>query len=349
MHAADAPIIIAARNQDRLRSLADRLSLSEDQVARIDIKTNLREQLTALAPFALIHTAGPFQGADYSVAKACIETGTHYIDLADGRDFVRHFEQLDDEARAKGLSLVTGASTVPTLSSAVVEYLLPHFKTLRSLRYGITVGQQTPRGLATTQGILSYAGKRLEPTAGSKTSRYGWQNLHRQHYPGLDQRWMATCDIPDLDLFPVHYPIGDIQFSAGLELSVLHLGLWALSGIRRALPALALERFTASMLAASNLLNDFGSADGGMHVIAQGEDVDGKPIQRRWFLIVRNGDGPFVPTIPAVVLAKRLLAGEQIPAGANPCMGMISLATYLDALSDFNIEVVEDSNSHSKP
>src|SRR5262245_6684606 len=38
--------------------------------------------------FVVVHAAGPFQGADYRVAEACLTLGAHYLDLADAREFV---------------------------------------------------------------------------------------------------------------------------------------------------------------------------------------------------------------------------------------------------------------------
>ena len=52
--------------------------------------------------------------------------------------------------------------------------------------------------------------------------------LRRHVYPPpAGGRWLADCDIADLALFPQRYPgIERVRFGAGLELSVLHLGLW---------------------------------------------------------------------------------------------------------------------------
>ena len=48
-------------------------------------------QLKALNPDLVIHCAGPFQGQDYRVALASMACDAHYIDIADGRDFVGRF------------------------------------------------------------------------------------------------------------------------------------------------------------------------------------------------------------------------------------------------------------------
>jgi len=88
----------------------------------LDIKSpSLAASLGKYAPDVVLHTAGPFQGQDYAVARACIDAGCHYVDLADGREFVTHFSLLDADARAAGVSLISGASTLPGISSSVVE------------------------------------------------------------------------------------------------------------------------------------------------------------------------------------------------------------------------------------
>ena len=82
---------------------------------------NFEDDLRRLSPTIVVHTAGPYQGQDYRVARACIEAGSHYIDLADGREFVEGFSSLNEFALERGLLLVSGASTLPGLTSAVID------------------------------------------------------------------------------------------------------------------------------------------------------------------------------------------------------------------------------------
>ena len=58
----------------------------------------------------------------YDVAKACIAWGCHYIDLADGREFVDGISALDALARENNVLVVSGASSVPCLTSALVDH-----------------------------------------------------------------------------------------------------------------------------------------------------------------------------------------------------------------------------------
>ncbi|MBN8530307.1 MAG: saccharopine dehydrogenase NADP-binding domain-containing protein [Alphaproteobacteria bacterium] len=333
-------VIIAGRDETKTKAIA--AGLSKVRAVAFDVNAELDTQLASLKPVVVVNTCGPFQNRDYRVAAACIRHGAHYIDLADGRDFVRDIAVLDGAAKERGVAVISGASTVPGLSSAVIEHFKPAFSRIDDMIYGISPGQGAERGLATTQGILTYVGKPLKPFAGQSKPVYGWQDLYRQEYPVLGKRWMANCDIPDLDLLPSRYGIASIRFSAGLELGVLHLGLWGLSWAVRMGAALHLPAFAKPLLAVSNLFNRFGTSDGGMHVILRGVDTMGKPLEKRWFIIAREGHGPYIPCMPAVVLAEKLVSGVDFVAGAYPCVGLVTLEEYMLGLNGLAIAAGED-------
>lgn len=334
--ARGVPVIIAGRDATKARNCAEALGADFDV---FDIATGLTEALTRLAPRVVIHTAGPYQGADYDVAKACIAAGVHYVDLADARDFVVGFSRLNPVAEAAGVVAISGASTVPCLSSAVIEHYRHQFKTLDSLDFGICPGQGAERGHATTAAILSYVGQPLKPFAGHARA-YGWQGLRRHRFPHLGQRFMGDCDIPDLDLLPTHYGLKSIRFGAGLELGFIHLGLWALSWLVRwkVLP-FALPKLTGPLLKMADLFDPLGSDDGGMFMRLSGTGQEGKPKTLDWHIIARDGDGPQIPSVPAILLAERLYKGDSLPPGARSSLGLIDLNDYIAALKPYAISV----------
>ena len=48
-------------------------------------------------------------------------------------------------------------------------------------------------------------------------------------------------------------------------------------------------------------------------------------------------DGPQIPCVPAIILARNIIQGKLQLSGAMPCVGMISLHDYLHELKDFAI------------
>ena len=288
----------------------------------------------------VIHTSGPFQGQNYHVATACIDAGINYIDLADGRDFVRGFKALDDAARDNNVMAVTGASSVPGLSSAVINEFLAEFKELHSVEYGIAPGNKADRGEATVKAILSYTGKHFTRfDQGRWQSVRGWQDIHRQQFPQpIGNRWLANCDIPDLELFPHTYPdLRSVKFLAGLELSVMHLGLWFLSWFSTMGIVKDWSRYSKAITVMSTWFEKFGTDVGGMYMLLQGIDNQGNLKKIRWDLVAEEGHGPQIPTIASIVLAKKLAKGSLNIKGAMPCVGLFSLNEFTNEVADLNI------------
>jgi hypothetical protein len=342
---ANIALTIAGRSPDRARQFADGLAARHPvEAAALDIRGDVAARLAELRPDIAIHTTGPFQNQTYAVAEACIAQGCHYIDLADAREFVANIYRLNSQAAARGVNVVSGASSVPCLTAAVLDVHRHRFGTLLSVDYGIAAAQQTNRGLATLSSILSYAGKPfVTPIDGTLRRVYGWQSLHRQVYPELGRRWLGNCDIPDLELFPRRYPeLRTLRFFAGAEIGLLHIGLWAMSWLVRwrLLPSLA--PFSGPLLRAAFRFDRFGSGGSGLHMIMSGVGRDGEPRTERFFIVARSGHGPYIPCMPAIILAKRFARGELPEPGARPCLDLIDLETYLDALSGLDISVVSD-------
>lgn len=342
---AHIPIIIAGRNRNTLIERQHEIQALYPQASveinAFDLSTGLARALTELKPLAVINTVGPFQLCDYSAPQTCIEHRVHYIDLADARDFVTGISVLNDSAHTHNVLVVSGASTVPGLSSAVVEKYRSEFANIESMIYGISPGQKTAsRGLATAKGVLTYLGKPLKTYANNKKPHYGWQDLYRQAYPQLGKRWMANCDIPDVDIFPEKYQIRHMRFSAGVENPILHLGMWLVSRlIRLGLPINLLKH--AQLLLNISYLRCFtGSADGGMHILLQGKDHDGHAKTIQWFIIAKNAHGPQIPCVPAIILAKKLYNDSLTLRGALTCTGLVTVEEYLAELQDFSIQAI---------
>ena len=332
--AAGLPVIIAGRSWSKAEALAKELKAFS---AVFDINKDLEKQLKTFKPKVVINTCGPFQNKDYSIAQTCINNNAHYIDLADARDFVCNIKSLDESAKKARVLVVSGASTVPTLSSAVIEEFKNEFSEIDSMVYGITPGQKTERGLATTQSVLSYLGKPIRLNSTGKV-RYGWQDLYRQEYPEIGKRWMANCDAPDLDIFSKLYNIKSVQFSAGMESSALHLLIWLLSSLKMLGLPIKLENHAELLLNLSHNFDVFGTKNGGMHVLLKGKDKQGAAHERKWFIVAKQGHGPQIPCVPAIILAKRLFNNELTETGAKPCIGMLNLPEYLAELKGLDIQ-----------
>jgi hypothetical protein len=287
------------------------------------------ENMKRLKADLVIHCAGPFQGQDYRVALASLAGGGNYIDISDGREFVAGFvDAVEPAAQAAGRFAITGASTLPALSSAVVDYLKSSFACMQAIDIIIAPGQRAPRGIATMAAVLGYAGKPfLWWQDGAWRQAHGWQELKREHF-SFGSRLAAACDVPDLALLPSRYPeVKTVAFRAALEVRVQHIALWLLAAVRRIGVPLPLAQWAPSLNRVGDWLNRFGSETGGMRVRIRGLDPAGKEIAKTWELIADDNHGPEIPCMAAVLLAIKS-SREGLPSGARVCTGLLDLKEF---------------------
>jgi saccharopine dehydrogenase-like NADP-dependent oxidoreductase len=330
--------IICGRNLASAQALAAALNQSSASerfgALRADVTDpDLASQIRASGADAVIHTSGPFQGQGYEVARACIAAGVHYIDLSDGREFVCGIGALDADAKAANLFVTSGASSVPALSTAVVDQLSAGFAEVHAIDIGINPANQTERGLATVRAILSYCGAAFPHWRDGRWQHaFGWQGLRRQRYPApVGVRWLAQCDVPDLQLLPARFPaVRTVTFRGGLELRWLHFGSWLMAAMRRAGLVRNWSRYSVQLKAISDLFLRFGTDAGAMHVELKGIGKDGAALRCCWTLVATRGDGPYVPTLASAALVGKLARGAIAFRGACPCIGLLTVQDFID-------------------
>lgn len=333
-------VIAASRDPDRGHGEAGFDTRIEK--ARIDLgDPQFSIRLRELSPDIVIHCAGPFQGQDYRVALASLDAGAHYIDLADARSFVVQFvEKINSVAKAADKLAITGGSTLPALSSAVVDAFAPRFGSIEEIQISIAPGQQAPRGAATAKAVLSYAGRSFPWwNEGSWKNAYGWQELRRLRFAELGTRWAAACDVPDLALFPERYPsVRTVEFRAALEVGIQHFFLASCAQLRRWGIPIPLERWARPLDRFATLLDRFGSERGGMLVAMTGTAADGKTRHHiEWHLTAKSNHGPEIPAMAAILLCQKLARNEITARGAMPCMGLLSLDDFATEFSRWDI------------
>ncbi len=341
----DIRILIAGRDKAKADALCKRLrdkkSAAGFHAVALDIfSESFSAQLAELKPFLVIHTSGPFQGQDYRVPQACIDAGVHYIDLADDRRFVCDIAELDTQAKAKNLLVVSGASSVPGLASTVIDYFAHQFKRIDTIDMAIAPGNRAERGAATVKAILSYTGHKIPVfEKGKWTHKFGWMSPRKLDFgPELGARWLANVDVPDLELFPARYaPVQTVYFQAGLELGLLHWGMVSMAWLTKIGLVKNWAPLVKPIVAASNWFINLGTDTGGMMIRITGINAAGATHEIVWRLTAKDGVGPYIPTLSAIILAEQLIADKPFSAGAIPCLGLYSLDTFSEHAQRWNI------------
>jgi saccharopine dehydrogenase-like NADP-dependent oxidoreductase len=329
----DATIALCVGGRDAARAAAFATALGGDaRGVAIDVGAHdLASRLRELGADLVIHTAGPFQRQRPDVALACATAGAHYVDLADGRRFVCDFAVHADAAfRAAGRSAISGASTVPALSSAVVDHLTNGWRRIERIETCIAPAQTAPRGVATMAAVLSYCGEPIDVWRDGRWQRErGWAHPQRVHFARLAPRLGALCDIPDLELFPRRYAgVRDVMFRAALDVGASQRMLAWLAALRGAGLIPRPDRWARLLHACAPLFDRFGGALGGMVVRASGLDRHGCTLTRSWHIAADHDHGPEIPCMAAIVLARRLASGRPAPIGASACTGQLALSDF---------------------
>lgn len=333
-----AALTLAGRRERALRDVAATLE------SPADILVLDRDHIVAadLLPFdVVVDAAGPFQASHSKVIDAAIAAGIAYIDLADGRQFVAEFPRFDAAAKEANVALITGASSIPALSHAIIDRMVKGWREVKAIRVGIFPGNRAPRGRSVVEAILSYVGKPVRVFRGGCWADVpGWGMTHREDIPSIGKRWASVCDTPEQDLLVDRYkPSQSAEFFAGLELGTLHLGLAGLSQLVRFKILPSLRPFASPMLWMAERLLRFGSDRGAMTVMVEGIGENGKGQQRNAVLQADANRGPNVPILAVVALIRRFRDGRLPKAGAYPCSGILDLDEFSDLLTELGIQI----------
>jgi saccharopine dehydrogenase-like NADP-dependent oxidoreductase len=120
----EATLLIAGRNLARAQDFCARY---EGQTRVEPLKLDRRDlagSLATIAPDLVVDASGPFQAygaSPYAVIDACIAAPVDYLDFADATDFVFGVAQLDQAAKDAGVFVMSGVSSFPVLTAAVLR------------------------------------------------------------------------------------------------------------------------------------------------------------------------------------------------------------------------------------
>ena len=286
----------------------------------------------------VVDCAGPFQNSRTVLIEACIAAGVHYVDIADGRGWVEDTRRFDAAAKAAGVAVITGASTTPALTHAVVAALTAGWTAIDTIDVAVVPGNRTPKGRSVIAALLSWVG---QPVTVFREGRWqkarGWTGLRWVALDGAGRRRASLSEVPDLDALPRAFaPRVRSQFDAGMELGVLHWLIW-LSGLAvRMRVARSATAFSGVGHWVAMQLDRYGTDRGGMVVDVTGADASGEGRMGRWSLLATDGDGPYVPVLAAAAITE-MLVSKPVDAGARSAAGIVALPAMLEWIGERHI------------
>lgn len=335
---ADIELVISGRSLPRATAFCagwrGKAAVRPLQLDRADIVG----ALAAERPDLVVDASGPFQayGSEpYAVVKACIAAAVDYLDFADAADFVFGVSQFDAEARAAGVFVLSGVSSFPVLTAAVLREMAKMMDIV-SVEGGIAPSPYAGIGLNVMRAVVGYAGAPVRL----------WRNGAPAHGVGLAESRRYTIavpgrlplrnlrfslvDVPDLQVIPPeHEALRDIWMGAGPVPEILHRILNLLAKARATFSLPSLEPLSGLFYRVLNLMK-FGEHRGGMFVRAIGLR-DETPVEQSWHLLAEGDDGPYIPSMAIEAIIRKLLSGERPEPGSRPATKALQLSDY-DAL-----------------
>ncbi len=295
------------------------------------------QALLQLAVDLVVDASGPFQAYGeerYNLIECCIKCAVNYLDLADGSGFVAGVARFDEAARRAGIYLLSGASSFPVLTAAVVRHLSADLARITSIRAGIAPSPYAGVGLNVIRAIASYAGQPVTlKRDGKSVTAYPLTESMRfviavPGYMPLTSIRFSLVDVPDLAALPEIWPeVDEVWIGAGPVPALFH---WLLSG----LAWLVRMRLMPGLLWMARLIHvvtnhiRWGEHRGGMFVEVRGQTADGAAIRRDWHLLAEGKDGPLIPSMAVAAIVRNSLAGREPAAGARTAISDVSLSDY---------------------
>ena len=166
----------------------------------------------------------------------------------------------------------------------------------------------------------------------------------------VGRRLAATCDVPDLELFPARYVgIQTVRFGAALEFRVQHLALWSLAALRRIGLPFPVANWAVSLNRLAGMFDAVAGEKGGMRVSVVGDrSVGGGRVRRTWQLTAPAMDGPEIPFMAANLLARRLARGEVFESGCVSLHGVSDACGFAPEFARWKITTRMEESPRSE-
>jgi hypothetical protein len=332
-------LLVAGRSLSRAREFCDqrRAAAARLEPVQFDRSVVDADTLAALQPTLVVDASGPFQayGDDrYRLSESCIASRVHYLDLADGSAFVEGVAAFDAAARDAGVYVLSGVSSFPVLTAAVVRRLSAGMAQVRSIRGGIAPSPYAGVGVNVIRAIASYAGQPVLRTREGQQSNGHPFTESMPFVVAVPGRVPLRCtrfslvDVPDLRALAREWPQAtEVWMGAGPVPAALHRVLSALAWLVRLRRLPSLSWLAPAIYFVTNHVR-WGEHRGGMFVVVRGVDSSGAELVREWHLLAEGDDGPLIPCMAVEAIVRKVLAGDAPAPGSRTALRDVELADY---------------------
>ena len=139
--------LLAGRNEEKLRALADRFGLD---YAVFDVNENEKVVPCLQGKTVLLHCAGPFLHTYRQMMNACLQTQTHYLDITGEIEVFEGAAERNDDAKKAGIMLMPGTGFDVVPSDCLAFYLKNQLPDATHLKIAFSSQGKMSKGTSVT-------------------------------------------------------------------------------------------------------------------------------------------------------------------------------------------------------
>lgn len=332
----------------RIVTLADRLlddvqvvagthrrEVSNDlETRRIDIlgsAASIAQSLNGID--AVINAVGPYNYDPTNLLLACLESGCHYVDLAETPEFI---SRLNEFAKGEFVShqspyVLTGCSTIPALVQVLAQSWRKN-QEIASTRVFLSIGSANPASPGLLYSVLRPMGRE------SLDGRRYFSKLVRKRFQDGDTRlhgrYPSTIDTDGL-------LVGDRRFPAklwfGFDKTLLNIGLHLMARPLSICSDGLLLKLCGFSLPLVALLSRLGTPRGFLSI--EGLDSQGRLVAE--IQVRARTEGLNIPALPSIWAVQKLLGeGGEPPGGVVTLDRLVTSSEAMEWLAHEGYDVV---------
>ena len=179
--------IVAGRNEQQITKIAEDFGL-EKRIFSLDDVDEIAKHLQDIE--VVLHCAGPFSRTAIPMAKACMASKTHYLDITGEMNVFASLQKLDDAAKEHGVMLMPGVGFDVVPTDCLAARLKKRLPSATHLALGFQGSGSMSHGTATTMaenagggGCIRRDGKLVRVKSAWRTRSidfgYGKKTLYR--------------------------------------------------------------------------------------------------------------------------------------------------------------------------
>jgi short subunit dehydrogenase-like uncharacterized protein len=203
-------ILAAARDRLRVTPAARGPAPPLDGALALDLGDAPALRRALVRHPVVLNCAGPFAATWQPLVEACLETGTHYLDVTGEWAVFEAIRARDAEARARGVMLLPGVGFDVVASDCLAAHVARRLPGATRLQIGISALELVSRGSART--ILASAGEKVRVRRGGRLveearTLEAWFDFGRGPQAAHAVSWgdlvtaFHTTGIPDVEVY----------------------------------------------------------------------------------------------------------------------------------------------------